>query len=434
MTKVSTVFGATFGSPQIDSGSGAPEGAPNPDKTGADPANGGVEPVVVVDKTTSGSPEPEPGGTPLVVGEHRVEVATLTSNAIEVVDENNTPIQLQLDAEGNAYDAEGILRYTADDIAALESNFNIDSVVNDSPFKIIIDGKPKSYANTIEGFRERESDIAASAASEARKTVLSKFFEQHPDLYQAYEYKSRTGTIDGFKPAVDYSKIVLDANNVEQCTNIIREGEIRAGRSIEMANSYIDFITKDNKLFEVAKQYQANIVAQDQASITAREESRRAAMIAEQEANTKFLGVIEDEHGNIKPIDAPGSLYDIVVNKRMIGGVSIPAEGVTYIEGGVKKTITPVDIFNTIALSATPEGHTKYQQLLHEANNDPAKMANLAFILLSGSSFKGLVDAKANTTTVIKRLNAKGASVHSGGTASSSTNSRKLKAGERVGW
>lgn len=433
MDKVS-IFDASFTKPgegNSDPAGKSPAGLENTPKGDGNVAGNGGTGGTGDDKGDGGT-----GGTGgvLVVGEHKVDISTLTSDAIEITDENNNPIQLQLDADGNAYDAEGVLRYTAADIASMEAPLTIDSVVQQSKYPIIIDGKPKSYANTLEGYQERESDIAAYVAATTRQTALSSFFDQHPDLYQAYEHKIKTGSIEGFKPAVDYSKLVLDSNNVDQLASIVREGELRAGRSLEMANSYIEYITKENKLFDVAKQYQSNLVQQDQSAIQAREEKRKNDALAEQEANTKFLGVVEDEKGNIKPINAPGSLYDIVVNKRTIGGVTIPAEGVTYIEGGVKKTITPIDIFNTIALSASPEGHTKYQQMLYEANSDPAKMANLAFILLAGSSFKGLVDAKANTVNVVKRLNTQGAGLHSGGTNQNTNTSRKLKPGEKVGF
>lgn len=343
----------------------------------------------------------------------------ITDNSVSIDD-----VVYRYDKNGNAVDDKGAVVYTAQMLADLESEFTIDTVAQSSPYKITIDGQPRQYENSAAGLLQREKDVAEYVAAQTRQTTLNEFFSQNPQLQHVYQYLSEHKSLDGYTPSVDYSKFVLDQNNTDQLKAVISEGERRLGRSPEDIKDLIDYYEKSNKLFEVATRHKDTIVANEAKALAAQQEAQAAQQAKQQENLNKFLGVTTDEQGNLKSLNVPGSLYNVIVEQSKVGGTDIPKDGIAYTENGVVKKITPTDVFNAITMSADAAGNTKFNLMLNEVMQNPEKLANLAFLLMRGTQVSHLVKSAAAQANVVKTITTK---VGSGKTVNRGTQSTQQR-------
>ena len=296
-----------------------------------------------------------------------VEVEKPITPSIIIADEAGTEITYNLNEAGDALDVDGKVIYTADQIKGFEEpNVELNSIEDISKLSGIVilgeDGTPKKYENTIEGFAQREADIKRVGYQEAAEKALEAFFAENDDLAAMAKYKNTYGTLEGFNNHVDYTKLVLDKDNVDQLYDVIIKAELKKGTSIERAKRIADFAKADNSLFVDAQESHTYLKTIQEAETTQANARQKAELDAAIEVDNKYFGIAY-ENGKEKVLNVENSIYDLVVNKGTFGGLTIPIEGITIKDPkGDSKHFTRRQIFDYISLPVAEIDGELYSQ------------------------------------------------------------------------
>jgi hypothetical protein len=114
-------------------------------------------------------------------------------------------------------------------------------------------GVPLVYENTKEGLTKYTLDTATILGEQYAKDEQNKLIQAYPILQDVINHLViNNGNLEGFNKQTSYDSIVLDKNNKDQLGYIIIEERLAKGDSKEQANTYLNYLTADNKLFEGA--------------------------------------------------------------------------------------------------------------------------------------------------------------------------------------
>lgn len=278
------------------------------------------------------------------------------SAKIAVVGEDGNSVEYTLSETGDAVDANGKVVYTAAQLAEFAADddepgvASIEDISKVSGITVTDDkGKPKIYENSIEGFAQREVDIKAIGYEEGVQKAISEFFASNPEFESMYNYKRTYGTLANYSDYVDYSKVTLAKDNEQQLIDVIVKAELAKGTSPERAMKLANFSKADGTLVADAEDSLKFLVK-------SQETDRNKAIQREQEAAAKALqdeynyyGIGYDKDGKEVVLNVDNSVYDIVVNKGIIGNIMLPKDGITVKDtSGTAKHLTRRQVFDYI--------------------------------------------------------------------------------------
>lgn len=275
---------------------------------------------------------------------------------IEITGEDGTVTTLTLDKEGNALDDKGEVVYTSTQLSELDSQEQTEdqftAISALSGINLLnADGTPKVYENTVEGFAKRELDIKQLALQEGSTLGVQTFLQSNPELADMYEYKRMYGSLVGYSDHVDYSKMTIDPSQKEVNIDIIYKAEIQKGTSPDRAKRIANFSAADDTLVADANEA-LEFLKTAQASKVKEIATRNNEVIRKEiEKENMYFGVAYDDKGKEIVLNVKDSIYDIVVNQGVIGGVTIPKDGLVVKNAdGSATNYTRKQIFDYISL------------------------------------------------------------------------------------
>ena len=341
----------------------------------------------------------------------KTETETETPTKI-VLTTDDGDVEYDLDADGNAV-KDGEIVYTKaqlDEFAAetQEETIDVSAISAISGLTPVnADGTPKQYEMTVEGFAQRDADIAELAKRQAESEAINNFFRTNPDIYQAALYKQTYGSLEGFANHVDWTTMTLEDKSDDQLEAVIRSAEKRKGTSDAQIERIIRFSKADKVLAETAKEsldYLANAQRREIEAANARQEAEYQAA---QEALDKAYGITYDENGKAKVLNVPDSLYDKIVNKGTIGGLAIPTAGVKRTVNGREQILSRKDIVKYLTapvVEVNGDFYTQAQKDVFDMLADNETFAMVALRNLLGADISQLAAASIRQEAV-RRLN-----------------------------
>lgn len=342
----------------------------------------------------------------------KTETETETPTKI-VLTTDNGDIEYDLDADGNAV-KDGEIIYTKaqlDEFAAAETQEETIDVSAISAISgltpVNADGTPKQYEMTVEGLAQRDADIAEIARHQAESEAINNFFRTNPDIYQAALYKQTYGSLEGFANHVDWTTMTLEDKSDDQLEAVIRSAEKRKGTSDAQIERIIRFSKADKVLNETAKESLDYLAANQKREIEEATARQEAQWKAEQDELDKAYGITYDDHGKAKVLNVPDSLYDKIVNKGTIGGLTIPTAGVKRTVNGKEQILTRKDLVKYLTAPVVEIGDSLYTQAQKDvfdmlADNETFAMVALRNLL--GADISQLAAASIRQEAV-RRLN-----------------------------
>jgi len=196
-------------------------------------------------------------------------------------------VEYTLNVTGDAVNADGTVKMTAAEIAAVDSTpepseLSIETIaarINYSPVDEA--GTPITYEANPDGIVNYVKDVIDQRLPEMAQEMLAAEFTANPELARAYDYISRYGSLAGIESNVDYSAV--DLTNADDATkyNMIVAREMEKGETLTHAKMIADFFRDGKKLDEgaaVSKTYfdSRNAETKEQARLQAIENDRKA--------------------------------------------------------------------------------------------------------------------------------------------------------------
>lgn len=342
----------------------------------------------------------------------KTETETETPTKI-VLTTDDGDIEYDLDADGNAV-KDGEIIYTKaqlDEFAAAETQEETIDVSAISAISgltpVNADGTPKQYEMTVEGLAQRDADIAELAKHQAESEAINNFFRTNPDIYQAALYKQTYGSLEGFANHVDWTTMTLEDKSDDQLEAVIRSAEKRKGTSDAQIERIIRFSKADKVLNETAKESLDYLAANQKREIEEATARQEAQWKAEQDELDKAYGITYDDHGKAKVLNVPDSLYDKIVNKGTIGGLTIPTAGVKRTVNGKEQILTRKDLVKYLTAPVVEIGDSLYTQAQKDVFDmlaDNETFAMIALRNLLGADISQLAAASIRQEAV-RRLN-----------------------------
>lgn len=342
----------------------------------------------------------------------KTETETETPTKI-VLTTDDGDIEYDLDADGNAV-KDGEIIYTKaqlDEFAAAETQEETIDVSAISAISgltpVNADGTPKQYEMTVEGLAQRDADIAELAKRQAESEAIDNFFRTNPDIYQAALYKQTYGSLEGFANHVDWTTMTLEDKSDDQLEAVIRSAEKRKGTSDAQIERIIRFSKADKVLNETAKESLDYLAANQKREIEEATARQEAQWKAEQDELDKAYGITYDDHGKAKVLNVPDSLYDKIVNKGTIGGLTIPTAGVKRTVNGKEQILTRKDLVKYLTAPVVEIGDSLYTQAQKDVFDmlaDNETFAMIALRNLLGTDISQLAAASIRQEAV-RRLN-----------------------------
>lgn len=322
-------------------------------------------------------------------------------------------IEYELDAEGNAV-KDGQIVYTKAQLDEFATAEQQEETIDASAISAIsgltpvnADGTPKQYEMTVEGLAQRDADIAEIAKHQAESEAITNFFRANPDIHQAALYKQTYGSLDGFANHVDWTTMSIDDKSDDQLEAIIRSAEKRKGTSDNQIERIIRFSKADKVLAETAKESLDYLAVNQKREIEEAQARQEAQWKAEQDELDRAYGITYDDHGKAKVLNVPDSLYDKIVNKGTIGGLSIPTAGIKRTIDGKEQILTRKDLVKYLTAPVVEIGDSLFTQAQKDvfdmlADNETFAMVALRNLL--GADISQLAAASIRQEAV-RRLN-----------------------------
>lgn len=336
------------------------------------------------------------------------------SDEIIIADEAGVETTYTLDTDGNALDKDSNIVYTVAQLKALTDDNNvlgINDIASLSGIQILNDdGTPKEYELTAEGLAQREIDIRDQAILNANQTAIDNFFNANPEIASMHKYSSTYGSLDGYTQYTDYDKVVIDEANVDSNYDIIIKAELARGNSPERAKRIADMSKTEKTLIADAKESLTYLKTTQKTAETAKETARNNEIRDAIDKENNYFGIAYDETGKETILNVDGSIYDIVVNKGIIGDIAIPKAGIIVNTTKGVKSYSRKQIYDYIAKPVKNINNVLYSQAELddiERNSNVTNVISNHLKNLLGNDISQLVKQKSLEQKVISIKNAK---------------------------
>lgn len=164
-------------------------------------------------------------------------------------------------------------------------------------------GNKLSFEPTAQGIAQRDLYIARQEGSRLAKESINKFFNDYPELQDAFYYYKTKGSLNGFGTQTNHEGIVLDKTNDNQLYAVFVEGEIARGLSKEVAVKRADLFKKNDLLYEEASNALAYMVEQEKEEKLLTKQEYESQQQALREQHLKFTNEVKTKIESGKVLD-----------------------------------------------------------------------------------------------------------------------------------
>jgi len=292
--------------------------------------------------------------------------------------DNNAEISIddksyKLDDEGNALNEDGTIFMSKEDIEKLEASDEESDDIRSIQEKIGYipvdqNGKEIVYENSVEGIVQYIQDSALYMAQQKYNEDFNKFIESRSWIREAIEYEDKNGTIEGFKPGIDWDKVELKQEDEDSIKNVIIQAQLAKGDTLEDAEMYYTLLKDANKTIESAQKAKQFLVNKEKSE---RELANQRARIAAELEAKQAREEMEEVKNKIL------NKSEITVGDRTL---SIP-KVININENGKIVTKTPEDFFRYI-----------YEPKVYEINGRRQEMTEYAYRTMINNSKRTIDD------------------------------------------
>jgi hypothetical protein len=244
-----------------------------------------------------------------------------TLNTVEIDGKEHT-----ISEDGSVVGSDGVVLLSAQDLIdkVLESGDYLNSDEdNDDVFaqvqaltglELVDDkGEAVEFEFTPEGLAKRDLHIARQEGSRIANELIGNFFNDNPQIEDAFYYLKTKGTLDGFGNQTDHEGITLDANNEQQLFDTVVEAEMVRGYTKEQAIKRANIFKNSDVLFEEAKDGLAFIVNKERADKEAQRIEYERQQTKLREEQTQYWNDVLTKVSTGKVLD-----YTIPENIRVV--------------------------------------------------------------------------------------------------------------------
>ena len=217
----------------------------------------------------------------------------LTPGTSVTIDDNVYTV----DDKGNLIDKDNNIFKEAKDVQEYLKQFNVEANDATEGFDIqsIIDkvgidivdenDKPVEFENTAEGIASYINNVVELRQEELVKSGIEKVFTEYPILSDFLNYYIANGnSYEGFGQVKDRSNITIDENNITQQEAIVRES-LRESNFRGDIENYIKYLKDSNLLLNTAKTELQAMQERDKQYRINQEETAKENLRQQQEAN-----------------------------------------------------------------------------------------------------------------------------------------------------
>ncbi len=299
------------------------------------------------------------------------EGQTITIDGVEYTIKGGVAV----DSENNIkFDAEALLKSVEDSLSD-DSDDDIDyiSEITKMTGLIAVDdsGNPIEYEPTIEGIAKYVSDVTRQEGNRLFKDSQDSFFNTYAPLKDAFNYLRVNNTLNGFGNVTDHSNVKLNADDSDQLTSIIIEGEMKRGRTKEQAERIVKYAKDDNRLLDEAKDSLAFLKQAEE-----KDKQDRAKIVEEQ-----------DKRMN-EQITAYWNDIKSTIDKGELEGYIIPENIQVRDDKGKVISKTRADFYSYVSESVNKNGDSAAS--LARANKGKELDLLIDYILFTGGDIKQL--------------------------------------------
>ena len=243
-------------------------------------------------------PADKPGSSPVGNGDNQTEPAESEYEAgtiIEIGDDKYT-----VDDKGNLVDKDGNVFKEAKDVKEFIAGFEQTNDADELTMKNILakvgvevvdeNDKPIEFDDTPEGVAAYINGVIEQKQNEYAIAGVNKLIETYPFVSDVINYYvANGGTLDGFNQVKDRSGITINESNVAQQEAIIREYHRESGRK-DNVDKYIQYLKDSGQLYDTAKDNLQAMIDADKAErerIAKEAEEQRKDYQAKQDAYWK---------------------------------------------------------------------------------------------------------------------------------------------------
>ena len=241
-------------------------------------------------------------------------------------------------------------------------------------------GNKVEFEETAEGVAQRDIMLVNQEGARVAQESINKFFNENPDILEAFYYKKANGNLDGFGLRTNHEGVTVDKDNEDQQFNLVVEGEMLRGKSKEEATKYANLLKDNDLLYDEA--------GKSLSFMQTKEKEQKAADKTEFDKQQQEAAAANEKHWNeVKTLIDRGRLldYNIPENIRLVDANNI----VSY--------KTRDEFFEY--LSTPVKGGRTQAQL--DAMNEPLEL-KLFYDLLryTGNNITYIVNQRAKQTAV----------------------------------
>ncbi len=342
-------------------------------------------------------------------------------------------VEYKLNENGDAVDKDGNVFKTKEELDKLEEgkdeegegkdespggeteDVSISDIEKLSGIEVYKEGKKIEYDVSLEGLAKREKDIKELGLKEGEEAAITNFFNSNPDLYKAFLYKNKKGSLEGFTNEPFYQSVELDNDNEEQLFNFIVDAEVKKGSTPDRAKSIAKFFKAENKLQEEGEAAYNYLVTQEKNETEGFKKQEQKQKQERLKREKEFFGTYFDESGKEVVVNTEGSVYNKIVEKGKFGNFAIPESGLKI--KNKDSTITTLnrrEVYDYISKPVTKEGYTKaqideinrmstmdsmlYQYLLNMTGNDISQFIERKVLEEKGKQIKKRLVTKSTAS------------------------------------
>jgi len=242
-------------------------------------------------------------------------------------------------------------------------------------------GVDVAYANDIDGISKYVSDSVRQEGTRLFEESQANFFTAYPQMKDAFNYLKVNNSLEGYGKVTDHSKVKLDKDNEEQLSEMIIQGEILRGRTMDQAKRQVKYAKDDNRLFEEGTENLTFVQTTENASVAAREASVAAT-------NQKVADDAATYWGGIKTTIDSGKLE----------GYIIPENIQVRDKNGVVTNKARSDFYNFVSQTVDNAGNSA---AANARATRPELDLLIDYVMFTGGDIKSLIDLQ------VKKTNAK---------------------------
>ena len=147
-------------------------------------------------------------------------------------------------------------------------------------------GNPVSFEETPQGLAQRDLYIARTEGLRVARENIDNFFNNYPDLLDAFYYMQTRGSLNGYGSQTTHEGIEIKEDNEDAQTQVVLDAEMKRGYTREQAMKRVKLYKDNDMLYEESKsslEFLVNSERKEKADRKTAYENEQARKAQEQE-------------------------------------------------------------------------------------------------------------------------------------------------------